>query len=54
LRKSDIFLQTDAELIDWFPGSSVYKMNKSVQTLASLAENKEVILQSSALVKDQA
>jgi hypothetical protein len=36
------FLQTEAELIDWYPGSSVLKMGQDVERLAKLAENKQV------------
>ena len=34
--------QTNAELIDWYPGSSVKRMWKDVERLAGLAEHKQV------------
>ena len=34
--------QTNAELIDWYPGSSVKRMWRDVERLAGLAEHKQV------------
>ena len=36
---ADTLYQTSAELIDWFPGSSVKSMAASVEKLAGLAES---------------
>ena len=40
----DSLYQTDGELIDWYPGSSVGAMKESVEKIASMAESVDVVL----------